>query len=323
MAPLNRSVCACALVLLMGVTWTVPEAAQTSTKQSSALYTQAVSSLLDRQFPSTQIDYLLMDAQSQQVIAMRWRDAETPMPPGSLLKPFVALAYARLHMNHETISDPFPGFVCHGKSDGCWRVGGHGSLRLEHALAGSCNAYFLALARELAASPGGFEALQLTAAEYGLPAPPDPLGTNDHTAGMWIGVTPEWRIPPRTMAAAYARLASQAGSPVTARLQAGMKLAALPGGTAWRLQDRGKDTLAKTGTAPCVPRSNRQEDRCRVNGDGLVVVVTGSEGMRAQSGMLWLVRQRGTTGAMAAELAGRMMKQLEDADGRNAGHSLN
>ena len=276
----------------------VPMRAQ---EASPDLYAQATQTMLDRSFPSAQMEYVLLDARSRKTIAVRWEHGENPVPVGSLLKPFVALAYGRMLGSARR----FPTVVCHGKSDGCWRPGGHGSMTLVPALAESCNAYFLALARGVAA--GGGSALERVSIEYGLPEPPA-----QRTAAMLIGVTPEWRIPPVTLAQAYAGLLRASGDETereTLRLlRAGMRQAALPGGTAAKVGSHPGGVLAKTGTAPCVAGSG--ESRCVANGDGLVVVIAPAESPR------WalLVRQRGTTGAHTAETAGKMLASLEGAD---------
>jgi hypothetical protein len=270
-------------------------------KASPDLYAQATQAMLDRSFPSPQVEYVLLDAQTRQTIARRWEHPEAPVPVGSLFKPFVALAYGRM----ENSARKFPTVVCHGKSDGCWRTGGHGSMTLAPALAESCNAYFLALAREVAA--GGGNALERVSTQYGLPLPPA-----QKTAAMLIGVTPEWRIPPVALAGAYAALLRPSSDAtereVVGLLRAGMRAAALPRGTAAKVGSHPGGALAKTGTAPCVAGSGGE--RCVANGDGLVVVMAPAENPR----WVLLVRQRGTTGAHTAETAGKMLASLEDAD---------
>ena len=267
---------------------------------SPGLYTQATQTMLDRSFPSAQIEYVLLDARTRQTIALRWGHPDAPVPVGSLLKPFVALAFSRM-------SNPprnFPTVVCHGKSDGCWRSGGHGSMTLVPALAESCNAYFLALAQDVAS--GGANALERVSAEYELPKPPA-----QKTAAMLIGMTPEWRIPPVALARSYASLVlshnDAAEREVIGRLRAGMRQAALPGGTASKVGSHPGSVLAKTGTAPCIAGSG--DERCVANGDGLVMVIAPAESPR----WVLLVRQRGTTGAHTAETAGKMLSSLEDA----------
>jgi hypothetical protein len=272
---------------------------------STDLYAQATQAMLDRAFPSAQVEFVLVDARTRRTIALRWAHPDMAVPVGSLLKPFVALAFSRM----EGTGRKFPTVYCHGKSDGCWRANGHGSMTLVPALAESCNAYFLALARELAA--GGGKALGDVSGEFGLPAP-----QAQGTAGMLIGVTPEWRIPPVSLARAYAALAvpeiarrggaSERG--VVGQLLAGMRAAALPGGTASRLGPHPGGVMAKTGTAPCVAAAIGPH--CIANGDGLVVEIAPAENPR----WVLLVRQRGTTGAHTAEIAGQMLTSLEVAD---------
>jgi cell division protein FtsI/penicillin-binding protein 2 len=295
---------------------------------TSSLYAQAATVMLDRSFPSPRIEYLLLDAQSREVIAERWPHADTPIAPGSLLKPFVALAYARSQQKSSpnrsqqaALTRGFPSIVCHGKSDGCWRPGGHGQLALEQALAVSCNAYFLALARDVTTNG---DALHSVSARYGLPDPPA-----NTTASMLIGVTPDWRVTPLALARAYALLIAGADTrevveddPIdyeaAARLREGMRMAALPGGTAAKAGVHPGGVLAKTGTASCVPdfeepalAGHGKQGQCRINGDGLVVLAAPQENPR----WLLLVRERGTTGAMTAEIAGEMLTRLEETDG--------
>jgi len=261
------------------------------------LYAQATQVMLDRRYPSAQVEYMLLDARTRQTIAQRWEHPEAGIPAGSLVKPFVALAYSRL----ESSGKRFPAVQCRGKIDGCWRSGGHGSVTLEGALAESCNAYFLVLARELLSV--GDASLEQISVEYGLPKPPE-----QKTAATLIGVTPEWRIPPAALAQAYAAIAGGAPASVNGRLLAGMRAAALPGGTAAKSGPHPGGVLAKTGTAPCV--ASADEPRCVANGDGLVVAIVPADDPR----WVLLVRQRGTTGAHTAEIAGRMLASLEGAD---------
>ena len=286
---------------------------------SSGLYGQAASALLNRSFPSPRVEYLLLDLRSRQTLAVRWAHVEQPIPVGSLLKPFVALAYGELHadLNSPEPLRQFPVLRCRGKSDGCWRAGGHGSMALEQALAQSCNAYFLALARDLSASEtdsgfsDGLAAMGRVSASYGLPAPPAagsiPGSDEQRIPRMLIGVTPEWRISPVALARAYATLAGQPRSELAGRLLSGMRLAAGHQGTVAKIGQHPGGILAKTGTASCV--EGRDDDRCVANGDGLVVALTPAENPR----LLLLVRQRGTTGAQAAEVAGRMLSRLEES----------
>jgi cell division protein FtsI/penicillin-binding protein 2 len=317
----------CLLLLLLA-----PARAQ---EASTSLYAQATAALLNRSFSSPRVEYLLFDLRTRQTIAIRWPHAERAIPVGSLLKPFVALAYDELDELHSSSSEPaqrqfpqvhlpvvhFPIVQCRGKSQGCWRAGGHGSLTLEQALAASCNAYFLTLAKALADSGNGpdggltsdgLASLGRVSSAYGLPAPPTEPATGldaRRRSAMLIGVTPEWRVSPLALAHAYAALATQSRSQTANRLLNGMRLAASPGGTAARVGLHPGGVLAKTGTAPCVPDSAGNAGRCLANGDGLVVVLAPAE----NPNLLLLVRQRGTTGAQTAELAGEMLSRLETA----------
>ncbi len=297
---------------------------------SNTFFGQAAAARLDRNFPSPRVEYLLLDFQSREILAERWPHDEMPIAPGSLLKPFIALAYAQTRERNAPLqSQPpaapvsFPHIVCHGKADGCWRAGGHGLVGLEQALAVSCNAYFFVLARETTAHR---DALRHVSATYGLPAPPP-----NPTASMLIGVTPEWRIPPLTLARAYASLIGSSGMQqdmdlvgidrqVTARLREGMREAASSGGTAAKAGGHTGGVLAKTGTASCVREpvasparsgnDTQEQSRCRVNGDGLVILAAPAEHPR----WLLLVRERGTTGAVTAEIAGKMLTSLEEQE---------
>jgi hypothetical protein len=276
------------------------------------LYAQSAAALLNRSFASQRIEYLLLDLHSGQTVAERWTHAEDPVPVGSLLKPFVALAYARLHPKRPAASlDQFPAIRCRGKIDGCWRPGGHGSITLQRAVAESCNAYFLSLARELVDGDGA-AALRDTTIAYRLPMPPrTAAGSGDfNLSRALVGLTPEWRVPPGDLARAYALMASDSQDSVVVRVLAGMKMATTSGGTAARIGTHPGGVLAKTGTAPCVPDLDQHHNLCLANNDGLVVALTPAEEPR----LLLLVRERGTTGAHAAEVAGRMFALLEDAN---------
>jgi cell division protein FtsI/penicillin-binding protein 2 len=276
--------------------------------------------MLNRSFPSPRVEYLLLDLSTRETIAIRWPMAGTPVPAGSLLKPFVALAYAEMQMNasfSESAGSPaFPVVRCRGRGDGCWRKDGHGSMTLERAIAESCNAYFLALAAHVSASRAdagrGELALKTVSASYGLPLPPPAAfsaGTPAaRSAQMLIGVTPEWRVAPLALAQAYATLAGGAGGEAAGRILSGMRLAALADGTAARIGMHPGGVLAKTGTARCVADLEPGSDHCLASGDGLVMVLAPAE----HPHLLLLVRQRGTTGAQTSEVAGKMLSRIEE-----------
>lgn len=217
-------------------------------------------------------DYLVVDARTREVIERHWADAETPIPVGSLVKPFTALAY----------SGEWPEFQCKGTLGGCWLARGHGRIGFREALAQSCNAYFLNLARGVNA-----DTLAVVAAKFGIPAP------GEDTAEARIGLGRSWNISPIALARAYAELASRSGEPAVREILEGLRMAA-ESGTA-RAVGRGR--LAKTGTAPCVAE---RKDK----GDGFTVVLDPADAPRR----VLLVRVHGTSGAEAAKTAARILR---------------
>jgi len=250
--------------------------------QNGSLFAQSAGAVLSKASASdaalSRASWLLLDAHSGQVLASSWPDADRPIPMGSLTKPFVALAYARTHRD-------FPRYTCAGTSTHCWLPRGHGSLDFPHALAFSCNSYFLQLAAQTSAT-----AIDQVARDYALPPPPAAA-----TPTQWIGLDSKWRISPLELGRAYARLATQ-GAP--AEVLEGMREAAFKG-TANALA--AENSLAKTGTAHCIRD-------CIATGDGFVVALTPSENPQ----LLLLVRKRGTTGATTAATAARMLRSLRN-----------
>jgi hypothetical protein len=181
----------------------------------------AVGPALDRQFPAPELNYLIVDARTREVAASRWPDAAAPVPVGSLVKPFLALAYG----------GTFPELDCKGAR-----------MTFSVALAQSCNEYFLNLAGHVDA-----DALRVTAAKFGIPPPSEP------SPETRIGLGHAWRISPLALARAYLELAARRGDPHTDEILAGLALAARSG-TAKAI---GAGALAKTGTAECVaPRKD-------------------------------------------------------------------
>jgi len=94
------------------------------------LHAQSASAVLAREFNDPDLSYLLLDEDGQ-VIAQRWEDPERELPVGSLVKPFIAVAYGESHRD-------FPQFKCTGKKT-CWLPRGHGYLHIREAIAFSCN----------------------------------------------------------------------------------------------------------------------------------------------------------------------------------------
>jgi cell division protein FtsI/penicillin-binding protein 2 len=240
------------------------------------LYTQSLETILTRANPH--LELLVLDANTQQILANTFPNPATPIPVGSLLKSFLALAYLT-HQPHPELN-----VICHGHPDRCWRAGGHGRLTLPEALAQSCNAYFLALARTLPLD------------EITLPTSPPISATPEDL----IGLTAAWPISPETLATAYAQLVTSPSTP--SPILDGMSLAATHG-TASAIGQHPGGVLAKTGTAPCIPTPQR----CLAANDGLVVAAVPAE----HPTLILLVRRRAATGAITAQSAGRILTQLE------------
>ena len=254
-------------------------------------FSQAAQAVLDRSFAGSDISYLLLDA-SGNLLAERW-PAQSPISPGSLVKPFLAIAYGDQH------GGQFPIVHCLGTSTYCWLPSGHGSLGCEEAIAQSCNSYF----RELALGLNRPLALQ-TFTRYGL-AGPSAQAAGDNL----IGLGTAWKESPLALAKAYLKIGKEEHSATQGRIIKGML------GSAARGTARGVDValganaaLAKTGTAVCshTPRGAA---------DGFTVVLYPA----AQPRLLLLVRVHGVTGAASANVAGAMLRSLgagQEADKR-------
>ena len=179
---------------------------------------------------------LRLDVNTLRIEAENWAEPETPVPVGSLLKPFAALAYAR------SFSHRYPNFKCSGKR--CWLPEGHGTLSIVPAVAYSCNSYF----RELSHAVDPLQLAEVSAA-YGLRAPP-----KNAKPEWYFGLGP-WSQSPRALLRAYYELWNRRTQPGVGAIVDGMRGAA-QFGTANAL---GAGVLAKTGTAACShqPRSQR------------------------------------------------------------------
>jgi len=218
-------------------------------------------------------NFIVIDVRSRQVVKQDWPDAEKPIPVGSLVKPFTALA----------ASGPFSEFVCDGAIDRCWLATGHGRLGFRDALAYSCNAYFLQLARGVDA-----HSLAVVAAKFGIPPPAS------ETLEARIGLGRDWQISPLALTRAYCELTSRSGEPLVAEILAGLKLAA-ESGTASAI---GRGALAKTGTALCVAKRKH-------TGDGFTIVLQPADAPR----IAILVRVHGVPGAEAAKSAALILRR--------------
>jgi cell division protein FtsI/penicillin-binding protein 2 len=241
------------------------------------LHSQATAALLETRFPDPDISFLALDG-SGKVVAQRWPDSERQVPIGSLIKPFLALAYGRTHQ-------AYPEYACIGKKT-CWLNRGHGKVDIRKAIGFSCNSYFHQL---VAGAQPGFA--QDTLAAFGL----DDMSQND------ISIA-ESRAAPMALARAYLELAQDRQEPAAQEVLQGMSLAAQQGtAKAAGAELPGMSPLAKTGTAPCTHPK-------KAPGDGFAVVLAPSDHPR----VVLLVRLHGRPGSMAAAVAGQMVAAIEN-----------
>ena len=259
---------------------------QDSPASAKSLFSQSAVLVLEREFSSSDISYLLFDARTGTLLSSHWEDPAKPIPLGSLVKPFTALAYGETHDNQ------FPSHICHGEASGCWQVQPHGRLDLVSAISVSCNSYFRALAQNLTG-----ERLIPIANRFGL-VPPDPALSGPPL----MGLGDRWPIAPLKMARAYLELYHRRDQPVVREILAGMEQSARNGtgkGVGEALKHA--DALVKTGTAPCThPRP--------APGDGFVIAMVPAN----QPELLLLVRVHSVPGATASITAGRMLRRFED-----------
>lgn len=159
-----------------------------------------------------------------------WPNATAPVSMGSLLKPFLALAFLSTHQRSPVIE-------CRGAAAGCWHAQGHGRQDIVSALANSCNVYFLQLAATVDRA-----ALDLTCLSYGLSTP-----SRAWTPPRLIGLNEGWPQAPISAARAFAALARNGHDVFVRTVLAGMARCARSG-TA-----RGVNLAcyAKTGTGRC------------------------------------------------------------------------
>lgn len=253
------------------------------TTPAESLYDQTVVALLESHFPQPELSYLLVDAQTGQVVAERWTGSRL-LPVGSLVKPFTAVAYGRSH------GFQYPYYTCRGKADGCWLKGGHGRIGLRRAVAGSCNVYFKRMAAEV--TP---ESMRLVATPFGLSDLPA-----DAKASAWAGLGTDWKQEPLALVRAYIELAERDGEPGVHEVLRGLALGARDGtGQGIGQALPGKTALAKTGTAACA-------HGVEWSGDGYALALFPATAPR------WalLVQLHGSPGADAAEVGGQLLRMV-------------
>jgi cell division protein FtsI/penicillin-binding protein 2 len=263
--------------------------AQSSSPQNVAshtLFAQSAIRILERDFPKTDASFLLLDAKSGALLAQRWDNYEKPIPLGSLIKPFTALAYASAH------DFRYPKYECRGKISGCWQDRPHGILDLIAAISVSCNSYF----RQMAQNVTEDQIDQITR-EFRLESP----DTNIESQNL-AGLGDRWRLSPLHTAQAYIELYRRKEQPGVNEILQGMRLSALRGtGMAVGRQLKHTKALVKTGTAPCTHTP-------WAPADGFTMVMLPAEDPE----ILLMVRIHSVTGATTAETAGKLLRQMEE-----------
>lgn len=264
----------------------LPQQAPTPQSARRSLFSQSAAEILQRDYSDDETSYLLLDSHSGALLANHWATYDMPIPLGSLVKPFTALAYAEAHGYR------YPTYECKGKSSGCWQPQPHGTLDITGAVAVSCNAYFRRMAESVS-----LEQLSPVTRAFALETP-----DADSTAANLIGLGDQWRISPIHMAQAYLELFRRVDQPGVAPIIDGMRQSALRGtGSAVDRQLKHATALVKTGTAPCTHSP-------RAPADGFVLALVPAD----QPEILLLVRVHGVAGAKAAETAGRMLRAMEE-----------
>lgn len=240
----------------------------------------AESAISEAGMPLNNVDYAVADFSTGQIVAEHWREPQTASP-GSLLKPFVTLAYARKY------GLAFPEAHCSGET--CWLPRGHGLVGIADAIAQSCNAYFRQLALAVTTAEVGFEAARL-----GLRAPP-PGSTAE---SLW-GLRADWLVTPQELLRAYTELVRRRAEPEASIVLEGLRRAARKGTAAAVAARLPQDAYAKTGTAECAHDRN-------ADGDGFAIAVYPADAPRYAV----VTRVHGQTGRVAAEAAAALLKAL-------------
>jgi cell division protein FtsI/penicillin-binding protein 2 len=259
---------------------------QPELSSNSSLFAQSAAQALAGEFPNRDISFLLLDAHTGRVLASRWDNPDSPIPVGSLLKPFTALAYGEQH------DYQYPRHTCRGTSTGCWLPHGHGDVDLTSAIAHSCNSYFRMLTENLNAAD-----VSPAATRFGL-EPPDA----ETSGAELVGLGSRWRTSPLRVARAYIELIRQREQPGVSQIIDGMAESAQQG-TAAEVHRAFTlfEALAKTGTAACTHSRHSP-------GDGFTVALVPADNPQ----ILLMVRVHGVPGAQAAKTAGQMLRRIEE-----------
>ncbi len=287
MGTLGRHVLCILSLLLFALIWPANSGNLHADEQAPAnLYSQSLIQSLDRELAGTGNSYLLLDARSGALLAVRWEDYDIPIPLGSLVKPFTALAYAETH------GFLFPNYECKGQESGCWQIHPHGSLNIVSAISVSCNSYFRSLAENVSAAQ-----MFAVTREFGLEAP-----STNVTVPALVGLGEDWKISPIRMARAYAELYQRRSQPGIQEIIEGMSRSAQSGtGSALGRDIKSSGALAKTGTAPSARA-------VRATTEGFALVLLPSQ----TSALVLLIRVHGVAGAKAAQVAAQALGHAQD-----------
>ena len=278
---------ACLLILL--AVFAAPGTNRNIRAQESpptTLFVQTVNHVLTRNFTDGNISFLALDPDTGLVMSSRWENIDQPIYPGSLVKPFTALAYGEKH------SYQYPTHICRGKASGCWFPHGHGKVGLTSAIAYSCNSYFRLLTTNMTAAE-----VSSIAERFGIdPPPPQSRGLT------FVGLNTEWKVSPLKLARGYLELTHRRDQPGIRQILAGMAQSARHGtGTEVDRALRYPDALVKTGTAACTHKQ-------KGSGDGFTLAIAPAD----QPQILLLVRVHGVAGSQAAKVAGEMLRQIQN-----------
>ncbi len=252
---------------------------------AGAISRESAARLLERRFSNFGASYILMDARTGSILASNWPQLDRPVPLGSLLKPFTAIAYGETH------AFEYPHYECRGAAGGCWRPRGHGRIGITQAIGHSCNAYFRELVSRLRAQD-----VSAALGRFGL-NPVDPHAPPSALYGMGDA----WRAAPRELLRAYLEIAQRSEQPGAREVVQGMRLASVSGtgeavGRALRAP-----ALVKTGTATCAHGGSP--------GDGYAVLLAPA----ASPQFALLVSVHNAPGSHAAAAAGEMLRALMEA----------
>src|SRR5690348_12352930 len=176
-AVVKNSACV-AVVIALSFAFGQGKADPAEARNSASLFVQSAATRLDAEISRADVSFLLIDTQTGDLLTLRWDNPRRPIPVGSLVKPFIALAYGEQHAFR------YPTHVCRGTATGCWLPRGHGDVDLTSAIAHSCNSYFRALTAGMTAAE-----ISPMATRIGLQIPSDDL-----RGAELVGIGNRWSI---------------------------------------------------------------------------------------------------------------------------------